>query len=155
MKIYKVQKENAEHLRKSISHVMMEQMNALSDNITEENLLKSIDLALKQNSGSEFFIAEKEGGVVGCAFLNSGISLDKGGPYIWLNDLYVLKKHRKQGIAKNILLNVLYWAEQEGYKGIELETGVNNIATKKLYNSLGFYDIVSKRYGRQLNNSPY
>ncbi|MBU9721829.1 MULTISPECIES: GNAT family N-acetyltransferase [Bacillaceae] len=155
MKVFKVCKDSPGDMQQSICNVMLEQMNALTEHVTEEALLKSIQLAFQEDSGTEFFVAEINGNIVGCAFLNSGISLDKGGPYIWLNDLYVLKKYRKQGIARNILLNVLYWAEQEGFNGIELETGVNNIATKKLYNSLGFYDIVSKRYGRQLKNSPY
>ncbi len=79
-------------------------------------------------------------------FLNVALSIKKGGYYIWLNDLYVHKEHRNQGIAKKVLLNVIYWAEQQDIKGIELETGINNEATKALYNSLSFYDIVSKRY---------
>ncbi|SDZ02063.1 Acetyltransferase (GNAT) family protein [Evansella caseinilytica] len=149
VKVYKVEKPVSIEVRLSITKLMMEQMNALSVCITEEELLKTIDLAM-ESPGCEFFAAEYEHKIIGCAFLNTGIGLDKGGPYIWLNDLYVTKKHRRQGVAGKLLLNVIYWAEQEGFKGIELETGINNIATKKLYNSLGFYDIVSKRYGRHL-----
>ncbi|MCD8511010.1 MAG: GNAT family N-acetyltransferase [Bacillus sp. (in: Bacteria)] len=150
MKVYKVEKNCDDKIRIDITKLMLEQMNALSEAVTEEELLKTIDLALHVHSGAEIFVAETNGQIVGCAFLNSGIGLDKGGRYIWLNDLYVKKDFRRQGIAKKLLLKVLYWAEQEGFKGIELETGINNAATKKLYNSLGFYDIVSKRYGRQL-----
>ncbi|RKL67836.1 GNAT family N-acetyltransferase [Salipaludibacillus neizhouensis] len=130
---------------------MEEQMNSLSDNDHSAPLTQTISLALEKNSNAEFFVVELNDIFVGCAFLNSGISLGKGGPYIWLNDLYVMKEYRQQGIAKKLLLKVLQWAEQEGYKGIELETGISNAATKKLYNSLGFYDIISKRYGRSLS----
>lgn len=150
MKVYKVDKSLDTQIHVAISDLMMEQMNSLSASLSEEELLNTIDLALQVDSGAEIFVAEKNNEIVGCAFLNSGIALDKGGRYIWLNDLYVKKAFRQQGIAKKLLLKVLYWAEQAGYKGIELETGVNNAATKKLYNSLGFYDIVSKRYGRQI-----
>ncbi|WP_078595266.1 GNAT family N-acetyltransferase [Evansella clarkii] len=150
MKVYKVEKSENPEIRLKITELMMEQMSALSIDINEEELLKTVDLALEESSGAEIFAAETNGKIVGCAFLNKGIGLDKGGPYIWLNDLYVQKDFRRQGIARKLLLKVLYWAEQEDFKGIELETGINNAATKKLYNSLGFYDIVSKRYGRQL-----
>ncbi|UCZ52001.1 GNAT family N-acetyltransferase [Bacillus shivajii] len=150
MHIYKVEKNASPEMRTNITSLMMEQMDALSSGMTEEDILKTIDLALTEHSGAEIFIAEKNDEVIGCAFLNTGIGLDKGGPYIWLNDLYVKKDYRRQGIARKLLLKVLYWAEQKNFKGIELETGINNAATKKLYNSLGFYDIVSKRYGRQL-----
>ncbi|MFA9555864.1 GNAT family N-acetyltransferase [Evansella sp. AB-rgal1] len=150
MKVYKVEKATSVNIQIKITKLMMQQMDSISVNISEEELLHTIHLAMEPDSGSEFFVAEEKDEVVGCAFLNSGISLDKGGKYIWLNDLYVKRELRNKGIAKTILLKVLYWAEQEGFKGIELETGINNIATKKLYNSLGFYDIISKRYGRHI-----
>ncbi|MCE7794908.1 GNAT family N-acetyltransferase [Salipaludibacillus sp. CUR1] len=150
MRIFKVEKPASIEQIKQITSLMMEQMNSLSINMTEESLLKTVEKALKADSGAEFFVAEKEGKIVGGAFLNTGIGLDKGGAYVWLNDLYVRKDYRRQGIARKLLLKVLYWAELEEFKGIELETGINNAATKRLYNSLGFYDIVSKRYGRTL-----
>lgn len=151
MIIYKVDKPANKTMIDNISSVMTEQMNSLSDSVDIESLKKTVALALEQDSKAEFFVVEFHNQLVGCAFLNSGIALDKGGAYIWLNDLYVMKEYRQQGIAKKLLLKVLQWAENEGYRGIELETGVNNAATKKLYNSLGFYDIVSKRYGRSLS----
>ncbi|ADU31199.1 GNAT family N-acetyltransferase [Evansella cellulosilytica] len=151
MEILKVSKQNYDKsLPLAVAKIMMKQMTAISTPITEEKLLHTVTLALDNASGAELFIANENGEIVGYAFLNSGISLEKGGFYIWLNDLYVVKQHRRKGVARKLLLKVLYWAEQEGYRGIELETGINNIATKKLYNALGFYDIVSKRYGRHI-----
>ncbi|MBM7097873.1 GNAT family N-acetyltransferase [Bacillus sp. H-16] len=150
MNVYQVPKNADTDTRVALMNLMMEQMNALGGPVTEEDLLKTIDLALTDHSGAEFFVAEHQGDIIGCAFFNIGISLEKGGRYIWLNDLYVKRDERQKGVAKRLLLKVLYWAEQEGLQGIELETGVNNAATKKLYNSLGFYDIISKRYGRTL-----
>jgi GNAT superfamily N-acetyltransferase len=85
--------------------------------------------------------------VLGLAFLNIGINLRSGGYYIWLNELYVHNEHRNKGIGRKLLLHVIYWAEKEGFKSIELETGISNAVTKHLYNSLDFHDIVSKRYG--------
>ncbi|UTR15396.1 GNAT family N-acetyltransferase [Salipaludibacillus sp. LMS25] len=150
MRVYKVTKPANENVINDITTLMMEQMESLSVNVGKEALANTIATALKAHSGAEFFVAESDNLFVGAAFLNSGLGLDKGGAYIWLNDLYVKKDYRRQGIARKLLLNVLYWAEQHKFNGIELETGINNAATKKLYNSLGFYDIVSKRYGRTL-----
>ncbi|SDN18442.1 GNAT family N-acetyltransferase [Alkalicoccus daliensis] len=150
MKIYKVEKPGTKEEIANIAGLMMEQMEQLSNVPTPEKLEETIALALQEECASEFFVAERNNEVIGCAFLNKGVALDKGGYYIWLNDLYVKKAERKQGIAKKLLLHVLQWAENEGLKGIELETGMNNEATKRLYNALGFYDIISKRYGRTL-----
>lgn len=148
--VFKVKKDPQTETLFAITNLAMEQIRQLSSTLSEDDILKTVDLALQPNSSAEIFVAEKNDEIVGYAFLNTGIALDKGGKYIWLNDLYVKKSERQQGIARKILLQVMFWAEQEGFKGIELETGINNIATKKLYNSLGFYDIVSKRYGFQL-----
>ncbi|NJP37591.1 GNAT family N-acetyltransferase [Alkalicoccus luteus] len=150
MKIYHVQKPGTDDEISRIAALMMEQMEQLSDPPELENLEQTVRTALQQECASEFFVAVRKDEFVGCAFLNKGVGLDKGGYYIWLNDLYVRKADRQQGIARKLLLRVLQWAEAENFKGIELETGMNNEATKRLYNSLGFYDIVSKRYGRTL-----
>ncbi|WP_416151290.1 GNAT family N-acetyltransferase [Salipaludibacillus sp. HK11] len=149
--VFKVDKPGNAEMTDAIKDLMMTQMNSLGVSVTEESLLLTIEQVLSLQSNAEFFVAIKNDQVVGCAFLNKGIALDKGGAYIWLNDLYVRDNFRRQGIARKLLLKILYWAEHNEFKGIELETGVNNAATKKLYNSLGFYDIISKRYGRTLS----
>ncbi|CAM3828734.1 GNAT family N-acetyltransferase [Alkalicoccus chagannorensis] len=150
MRIYHVTKPADDTTIDALTTLMMEQMEQLSSPPMREELRATIALSLEDGCASEFFAAEKKGEIVGCAFFNKGVGLDKGGYYLWLNELYVRKQDRKQGIARKLLLRVLQWAEAEGFKGIELETGMNNEATKRLYNSLGFYDIVSKRYGRTL-----
>ncbi|SFL53524.1 GNAT family N-acetyltransferase [Salibacterium qingdaonense] len=147
MNIYEIPKNAPESLREEVTDLLMEQMASIGRDNACELLKESIHLTLQEHSGAHIFVAESDGAVVGAAFFNLSISLEKGGYYIWLNDLYVHKEHRNQGIAKNLLLKIIYWAENQGIKGIELETGVSNAATKALYNSLGFYDVVSKRYG--------
>ncbi|WP_332634537.1 GNAT family N-acetyltransferase [Halalkalibacter flavus] len=147
VKVYEVDKEADIQLKRRIADLFMGQLEPIGPTNAYDQLMKTINLALKEDSQAHIFIAERENTIVGAAFLNIALSIDKGGHYIWLNDLYVHKEHRNQGIAKKLLLKVIYWAEQKEIKGIELETGINNEATKALYNSLGFYDIISKRYG--------
>lgn len=146
MKIYQVEKNCDQSLRIKIADLLMGQMEAIGRENAYEVLLHTINLALKEGSSAHIFVAEIDDMIIGAAFLNIGISIKKGGHYIWLNDLYVHKEFRNRGIAKKLLLKIIYWAENEEIKGIELETGINNEATKALYNSLGFYDIISKRY---------
>ncbi len=147
MKIFQVPTDAKQSLRLKIADLLMGQMESIGTNDAYELLIDAINLTLENGSPAEIFVAEMDGSIIGAAFLNVGISMTKGGRYIWLNDLYVHKEYRNQGIAKKILLKVIYWAESQSIKGIELETGINNEATKALYNSLGFYDIISKRYG--------
>lgn len=150
VQVYEVSKDASKEFRQQIANLFMGQMGTLGYENPDESTIHAIELALQEHSQAHIFVAEKEGELVGAAFLNVSISIDIGGYYIWLNDLYVRKDQRNQGIAKKMLLHIIHWAEQRGIKGIELETGVNNEATKALYNSLGFYDIVSKRYGARI-----
>ncbi|MDA3129182.1 GNAT family N-acetyltransferase [Aliibacillus thermotolerans] len=147
MKIYEIPKDASEELQKKVADLLMGQMESIGRENAYELLMESIRLTLEPHSSAHIFVAEEKGDILGAAFLNIGISLTHGGRYIWLNDLYVHQEHRQQGIAKKLLLKIIYWAEHNGIKGIELETGISNAATKALYNSLGFYDVVSKRYG--------
>jgi GNAT superfamily N-acetyltransferase len=147
MKVYEVPAQADDELQKKIADLLMQQMTRTHTEETYQTLLNGIQQSLQEGSLSKIVIAEEQGTVLGLAFFNIGISLKKGGKYIWLNDLFVHNEHRNRGIAKKILLHVIHWAENEGLKGIELETGINNSVTKHLYNSLGFHDIISKRYG--------
>ncbi|WP_332689321.1 GNAT family N-acetyltransferase [Halalkalibacter lacteus] len=147
VKVYEVDKDVDIQFKRRIANLFMGQIEPIGAKDAYQQLMTTLDLALKKDSQAHIFVAEKEDTLVGAAFLNVALSIDKGGHYIWLNDLYVHQEHRNQGIAKKLLLQVIYWAEQEQIKGIELETGINNEATKALYNSLGFHDIISKRYG--------
>ncbi|WNF35792.1 GNAT family N-acetyltransferase [Bacillaceae bacterium IKA-2] len=147
MEIFLVENDVDEFVREQLAQLMMGQMEAIGDKDAYSSLVRAIDLALVTGSSAKIFAVEEEGQIIALAFLNIGIGLEKGGQYIWLNDLYVHKEFRQRGIAKKLLLHIVFWAEKNNLMAIELETGINNIATKRLYNSLGFYDIVSKRYG--------
>ncbi|MDX6152141.1 GNAT family N-acetyltransferase [Marinococcus sp. PL1-022] len=147
MQVYKVPTDTEQYVRNQIADLLMGQMDSIGMKDAYRFLQRAIDLSLDSDSTAHIFVAETEEKIVGAAFLNIGISLEKGGYYVWLNDLYVDQQYRNRGIAKKLLLKIIYWAEHNDIKGIELETGVNNAATKALYNSLGFYDVISKRYG--------
>ncbi|MDQ0207941.1 GNAT family N-acetyltransferase [Alkalicoccobacillus murimartini] len=147
VEIVKVDNSADKLLRSQIVDLLMEQMESIGPKDGRPELEGTIDRALEEESKAHLFIAIYQQQVIGAAFLNVGLSLGKGGQYIWLNDLFVSKNYRNRGIAKKLLLRIIYWAEQKQIKGIELETGRNNEATKALYNSLGFYDVISKRYG--------
>lgn len=147
MEIFLVENDADEYLRGKLVQLMMGQMDAIGEKDAYSRLTVAIDLALVTDSSAKIFAVEEDDQIIALAFFNIGISIEKGGQYIWLNDLYVHKEFRQKGIAKKLLLHIVFWAEKNNLIGIELETGINNIATKRLYNSLGFYDIVSKRYG--------
>ncbi|MDM5316808.1 GNAT family N-acetyltransferase [Fictibacillus sp. b24] len=146
MKIYRVTNEAESHIIEEIAHLFLQQRTMDGEPEEQSRTLAGIKMALDNPDKSGIIIAEEENSVIGIAFFNLGVSLRIGGPYLWLNELYVHEEHRNKGIARKLLLHLIYWAERDGIKSIELETGINNSVTKHLYNSLDFHDIISKRY---------
>ncbi len=55
-----------------------------------------------------------------------------------LNDLYVSNKHRRQGVAKQLLNRVNQHAAETKAGSIFLETQVVNVPAQELYKSLGY-----------------
>ena len=49
-------------------------------------------------------------------------------------------EHRRQGIAQEIIKNLLAYARKMGYKKILVETTKTWIAPRTLYNKLGFIE---------------
>ncbi|MCQ6265501.1 GNAT family N-acetyltransferase [Fictibacillus sp. WQ 8-8] len=146
MFVYEVPADATEDLTKKIADLISQQRTRSEDDGSYQKVLNGISLAIQKDSNSGVIIAEEAGEILGVAFYNIGISLPLGGPYLWLNELFVRENARNKGIARKILLHLIHWAEREGIKSIELETGINNSVTKHLYNSLDFHDIVSQRY---------
>lgn len=50
-------------------------------------------------------------------------------------------EHRREGIAKQIILELLKHAKEMGYKKMLVETTKTWIAPRTLYNSIGFTEI--------------
>ena len=147
MKVFHLTSESSDELKQKAAELFMQQISVSHTEDSFEKAMRAINLSIAPHSQSRLVVAELDGCLLGLALLNIGISLKIGTRYLWLNELYVDHNYRNKGIGKKLLLYIIHWAEQEDIKAIELETGVNNSVTKHIYQSLGFYEIVSKRYG--------
>ncbi|WHX50947.1 GNAT family N-acetyltransferase [Paenibacillus woosongensis] len=65
----------------------------------------------------------------------SSISLERS---LILNDLFVLREYRKQGLGQLLLEEARRYAVQIKAKGIELSTAVNNLQAQRLYERNGY-----------------
>ena len=56
-----------------------------------------------------------------------------------LNDLFVAKGFRRQGVAKQLLEEACIWAKKDPVcKGLTLKTAVDNFSAQELYKKLGW-----------------
>lgn len=55
-----------------------------------------------------------------------------------LNDLYVDKEYRKQGIGEKLIQTAMNFAKENNAKFVQLSTAVDNYTAQSLYEQIGF-----------------
>ncbi len=98
-----------------------------------------------KNKDSIIFIAFYEGSPAGFTQLYSSFSTVSLKPIFILNDLYVYNEFRKKGIGEELLNSAKDYCALLDYKGLALETAINNPA-QKLYERLGWKKNTSSLY---------
>lgn len=86
---------------------------------------------------SQIYIGRFSGSPVGFVQLYHSFSTVSLQPIYILNDLYVIPSARGLGVGSALLKKAQSICIQKGYKGVALETGVDNPA-KALYERLGW-----------------
>lgn len=103
------------------------------------NKAKDFISARLNNQDSKIFIAETDLKRI-VAFIQlyptfSSISAKSS----WiLNDLYVLEKYRRNGIASKLIKHAVQFANSTGAASISLQTGKDNFDAQRLYEKLNF-----------------
>lgn len=89
------------------------------------------------NNESIILVADIDGRAVGFTQLYTSFSSVSMLPIYILNDLYVEGEHRKKGIGEALLNHAKKLCRENGFKGLALETAMDNPA-QKLYERLGW-----------------
>lgn len=98
-----------------------------------------------KNKDSIIFIAFYDSTPAGFTQLYSSFSTVSLKPIFILNDLYVYNEFRKKGIGEVLLNSAKDYCILSDYKGLALETAINNPA-QKLYERLGWKKTTSSLY---------
>jgi len=94
-----------------------------------------LDLDSLAGSGVRFFVARKDGEVVGCGALR----LDEAG-YGEVKRMFVLPRARGLKVGRQILRSIEDQAQREGLACLRLETGIHQPEALALYRSAGFIE---------------
>jgi len=89
------------------------------------------------NNESIVFLADINGKSVGFTQLYNSFSSVSMKPTYILNDLYVEESYRKKGVGEALLNKAKELCRQNDFKGLALETAIENPA-QKLYERLGW-----------------
>ena len=101
----------------------------------------SIDSLLAMPAqGRILLVQDRDNEIVGYAVMAFGFSLEFGGRDAFLDEVFVRKEFRGQGIGSAALTAVCAWARREGLCALHLEVERDNKAAKALYSRAGFED---------------
>ena len=64
--------------------------------------------------------------------------IDEEDPDVWVESMWVDPAHRRAGIGRMLVEQVLDWARRRGVRGAKLEVTSDNEPAIRLYESLGF-----------------
>jgi len=107
-------------------------------NFGREHLLAGLEPLLSNQDLGLVFVAELDIVLVGYAVIGWGWGIESGGKEALIDEVFVLKNHRNQGIGAKMLSAVMTQLERHNTKAVFLETEAQNPNSRKLYQNLGF-----------------
>ena len=119
--------------------LLLKQMYAINSKSEIEAVNRGFKLGLNNSDTTKIFAVRTEDSeIVGIAYANKGTSITKAGYYLWINELHVQAKHRRKGIAKQLVNFIIDWCKMENIAGISLISDVDNEIAQGLYQQFGF-----------------
>jgi ribosomal protein S18 acetylase RimI-like enzyme len=110
-----------------------------------ERIDLGLDAAFKPGSPAWLLLAERDTEPVGVFLGNQIVSVEKGGETLWIEELYVVPRARRSGVARAILDSVAKEARRRGLRALDLEVVPTQKPAFALYSALGFRDVGRRR----------
>ena len=118
--------------------LVQKQMSFIGYQQSRDEVASEIRNSMKESSRSAFFVAYEEDGLpIAFAYGNICCGLETGGDYFWLNELYVSKDCRSQGLGSELLEYVKNWSKKQGCVYLALVTHPKNPEAQAFYESQG------------------
>lgn len=90
------------------------------------------------NPSALFWLARADGRSMGFISLAWSVSTSRGAPVLRVEGLYTLPEYRRSEVATTLLERAVEVAHARGANRLQLETDIDNLAARRLYERLGF-----------------
>ncbi len=119
--------------------LVQQQMSFIGYHQSRIEVASEILNSMKVESRAAFFVAyEEDETAIGFAYGNICCGLETKGDYFWLNELFVSKECRNQGLGSELLGYVQMWTEKQGVSYLAMVTHPTNAKAQALYRDMGF-----------------
>ena len=131
-----------------IISLLKDQMEYIGSPKTNDELLKTLQLAFKQDN-SHLLVISDNSHVIGFAFFNICIGMESAGKYLWLNEMHIHKNYRSKGYGRILYNEIVKWCEETNVVRIMGMADESETRTKNFYlqNGADIYkqDIISMK----------
>lgn len=115
-----------------IVSLLKDQMEYIGSPKTNDQILKTIQLAFKHENAHLLVISENSH-VIGFAFFNICIGMESAGKYLWLNEMHIHKNYRSKGIGGILFKAMVKWCEENDVVRIMGMADESEVRTKNFY----------------------
>ncbi len=124
---------------KQCVELLLQQMNFINSASTADKVTRGFQLGLDNPETTKIFaVISPDNDVVGIAYANKAISIEKSGYYLWINELHVKTTMRRKGIATLLITYIIDWGKKEKMKSICLISDIDNEIALDFYYKHGF-----------------
>ncbi|HXH10887.1 MAG TPA: GNAT family N-acetyltransferase [Alphaproteobacteria bacterium] len=136
--------------REAVIELLLAQFREHDISLSAAALTAAIDGVLEHPEWGSVFVATLEGTPIGVAYLSFTWALEHGGKTAWLEELYVVPKHRGRGVGRAMLTAVCEHAFAQGCAAVDLEVDAAHRRAAHLYAREGFQRLDRTRWVRVL-----
>ncbi|MGQ9549155.1 MAG: GNAT family N-acetyltransferase [Roseiflexus sp.] len=108
------------------------------DPFDPERTVDALRLVLSHPEYGVVHVAVIGGTIVGYVVGSLGLSIEAGGRFLLIDELYVAPAWRGRGLARALLASLLPYAQSHHCRVVELEVGWENDHAQRWYERLGF-----------------
>ena len=147
--------------RQAIAELFLEDMTDLGVDVTLEQLESLADQVIddvhSDQPGCVCWVARPAEGERPCGVVlaNFNWSLKFGGEALWIEELYVTPDYRRRGVGRELVDLVIDFADENGFRGIDLEAYQGNTPASILYRTMGFHRLGRERFYYRMGEEEY
>lgn len=105
--------------------------------LDHQTVTRGVAGVFEQPARGAYWIAERQGEIVGSLLTTSEWSDWRNGEILWLQSVYVVPEARRRGVFRQLMEHVRRHVEQSGKRGLRLYVEKQNDAAQETYRSLG------------------
>ena len=108
--------------------------------LDRSNLTKGVERLLAQPDRGRYFVAEREGKIVGQLMITTEWSDWRNGEIWWIQSVYVSKRHRRAGIYRQLHEYARDLARRDRAIGLRLYVERDNDPARATYAAMGMHE---------------